>query len=274
MSLIEIELKGLSIGIDGCHIVKNIEMALPSGDNLIVMGPNGSGKSSLLKVLSGIQERSLEVEFSTFHFRGQEVSSLDYDQRAKFWTIVPQFPEWQRGLKVFQYLEFSRFPYFDEGRGGDPKLLEALSNGLGLRGLLDKNLEHLSGGERKRVAIAAALYQDVPVVFLDEPFQALDPLAKLELAHFLKQWQKERNISYVVASHDFYWAHFLCDQVLFLKRGEPLFYGNKDKVFTAQNLEAVYDVPFKWIKDSDGLEFFMPLNSKSCQSRTQGSGHE
>lgn len=262
MSSEVIELNDLEVGIGDCHIVRGVNLELSKGQSLVVMGPNGSGKSTLLKAMTGIQNDTLSLSYSRFICDGFEYSELDYSKRSRLWTIVPQFPEWQQGLKVAQYLEYSRFPLFKEGKGSDGELLAEICEGLGLKGLLDKNLEVLSGGERKRVAIAAALYQDVGLVYLDEPFQALDPLAKIELANFLKNWQKKKDLTYVIASHDFYWSYQLCDQILFLKKGDPLFYGNKKENFTAENLEKVYDVSFEWVKLGNEDGFFCPLKAK------------
>jgi iron complex transport system ATP-binding protein len=263
MSSHELTLENLEVGIDGCHIVKGISLELLKGESLILMGPNGSGKSTVIKTLSGIEENNLKVSFSRFHHRGKDILSLDHKERSLLWTVVPQFPEWQKGLKVSSYLEYSRFPYFSHSGGHDPHLLEQISEGLGIHGLYRKNLEHLSGGERKRVAIAAALYQDVSLVYLDEPFQALDPLAKMELASFLKKWQKEKDLSFVIASHDFYWSHELCDKVMFLKSGELKFYGKKEETFIAKNLEDVYGVAFKWVELDEAGGFFMPLSERA-----------
>lgn len=260
-----LKLSNLSVFIEECPIVKEISLSLGKSETLVLMGPNGSGKSTVLMTLVGAQNsllRTSSFKFTLSEDEGEaDILKASPEERADLLTIVPQFPEFQRGLIVRKYLTFSRFNFLNKGFGENEGLLDEIIKGLGLQSLLDKRMDYLSGGELKRVAIAAALYQETPLILFDEPFQALDPKVKNSLADFLREWQKKKNCSYIITSHDFFWSYQLADKALLLKRGEVLKFGNKEDVLNAENLKETYQTEFSWVDVNGRDGFFMPLSS-------------
>ncbi len=263
-------LDALSVQIESCPIIKEISFSLEKGETLVLMGPNGSGKSTLLMTLAGAQNSQLSIPPFQFQIDGHDLLHLSSEKRAELMTIVPQFPEFQVGLPVRKYLSYSRYNLLKLGHGEDEGLLGEIVEGLNLENLLNRPMEYLSGGELKRVALAAALYQNVPLIIFDEPFQALDPRVKDSIAHFLLSWQKKKNCSFIISSHDFYWSYKIADKALFLKKGEVLFYGEREKIFTSDHLKETYDIDFKWV-DIEGDEgFFLPLSTQRGEVLSEG----
>ncbi len=255
------EIRNHNVLIGSCHIVKNITFSITAGETLVIMGPNGSGKSTLLNSMAGTHATGLTIENEAFEIQGKDVNSLDLFERSNLFSIVPQFPEWQSGLSVEKYFYFSRFNHLRAMGGEDLELLEEIITELKIKNLMKRKMNELSGGELKRISIAAALYQNVPVVFLDEPFQALDPQVKDSLAKFLISWQKNKGTTFIMASHDFYWSYKLASKVVFLKKGETLFQGDLADTFTSENLKSVYDINFEWVNTANNDGFFHPVGS-------------
>ncbi|MCR9206144.1 MAG: ABC transporter ATP-binding protein, partial [Halobacteriovoraceae bacterium] len=187
-----------------------------------------------------------------------QILEKEIQERGRLFSYVPQFPEIQEGLTLNKYLELSRYPYWGENNFVDPELKEKVLSHLNLKSFLERDLTTLSGGELKKAMIAGAFYQQTPLVFLDEPFQALDPKVKSEVAHFLKSWKEEYGTTYVIVSHDFLWSFYLGDFSLFLKQGELKAFGATKSVFNPSNLTEVFEHPFSTFTDSKGAEFYLP----------------
>lgn len=256
------QISGLNVLIESCSIVRDINFNFNKGETIVLMGPNGSGKSTFLMSLAGAQNNGLTLSPFSCSIAGKDFNKLSQEEKAHLLTIVPQFPELQIGLSVRKYLTFSRFNFLQRGEGEDERLLAEIVKGLKLEPLLNKRMDFLSGGELKRVAIAAALYQDVPLVLFDEPFQALDPKVKDFLASFLIEWQKEKNCSYIISTHEFYWSYQIAHKALLLKQGEVLHFGKREDIFKADYLEETYDIPFQWLKTDDQSGFFFPVEGR------------
>lgn len=254
-------LLGHSVLMDNCHIVKDIDLEIFSGETTVIMGPNGSGKSTLLNSMVGTEASNLRSSNETYLIHERNFKTLSLLERSRLFSIVPQFPEWQIGLTVENYFYFSRYNHLISEGGEDLELLNEIVKELSLEPLMKKNMEQLSGGELKRVSVAAALYQNTPIVFLDEPFQALDPQVKNALANFLVSWQKRKGTSFIIASHDFYWSYKISHKAIFLKRGEVLESGETQKVFNAETLKKLYDIPFEWVMSDHKIGFFHPVGS-------------
>ena len=249
---------GLSVKIQGCHILKDISFEIPQGSSLVIMGPNGSGKTTLLRFLTGLTLESLSFDYQNYEFSKNKILEKEIHERGKLFSYVPQFPEIQEGLTLSKYLELSRYPYFGEENFHDERLRNRIVSLLKLESFLDRDLTTLSGGELKKSMIAGAFYQETPLVFLDEPFQALDPLVKSEVSHFLKVWKNENKTTYVFVSHDFYWGYLLSDYCLFLKQGELVSFSEKSQNFNPEVLESVFDQKFLTLKDASEKEFYIP----------------
>ena len=167
MSLLEI--KDLKLSLDGNGILNGMNLSIPEGHVYAVVGPNGAGKSSLSYTIMGLDGyRNIEGDII---FDGESIKNMDIDERArKGITLAWQDPARFEGLSVVKYIEC----------GAADKSLENIKNALDHVGLsFDKYSARavdttLSGGERKKVELAAILAMKPRLVILDEPDSGID----------------------------------------------------------------------------------------------------
>jgi len=158
----------LSHRIGKKQILKNLEFSLAANDFVLIFGPNGAGKSTLLKLMAGI----IAAEHGGI-FIGQE-NILHYSKKKLATQIayLPQFDEFNLPLLVKDILLSGRYPYqsfFRKYSRQDYEIFEKTVERFALADYLDRNMQTLSGGERKKVLLASAFIQDVPLILLDEP---------------------------------------------------------------------------------------------------------
>lgn len=247
-------LKKHSVLIEHCPIIKDIDLELEMGEVITILGPNGSGKSTLLHSLMGtLNSKDLKLVCFDSHLMGKGLMDFSLQKKAEIMTAVLQRPEIHPQLTVRQYFEFSK-----PDQKIDPVHFEEIVSFLQLKPLLNRTLGTLSGGEFKKVAIGAALYQETKIVLLDEPFQALDPKSKEVVGHTINFFKSHRDVSFVIAAHDFYWAKHLADKALLLKRGESVAYGKAEDVLTVDNLSKTFGMEFSRYQNEEGEDFIYP----------------
>ncbi|MGH3798291.1 MAG: ATP-binding cassette domain-containing protein [Pseudonocardiaceae bacterium] len=187
------------------------------GDHLAILGPSGSGKSFTLRLLAGLAPlRAGHVRLGQ-----QELGLLPTEQRAI--GYVPQDASLLPHLNVWRQVTF--------GVGTDPAIAAHWLAKLKLSGLEDRKPEQLSGGQRRRVALARALARQPQVLLLDEPFTGLDAPVRDELRRELRRLQRETRVTTVLVTHDPEEAALLADEVLLMNVGHALQAGPQREVF-------------------------------------------
>lgn len=160
--------------------LKDIDLQIQSGEFFIFLGPSGCGKSTLLRIMSG-----LEKEFSGNLILGQDIKSNDLSFVFQQFALLP----W---MSVFENCEL---PLLSGDLSKDERktrVLEQLKK-LGLENFSNSPPKELSGGMKQRVGIARALVTDPKIIFMDEPFSALDSFtAKVLREEVLSIWQNEK----------------------------------------------------------------------------------
>ncbi|MBS4190639.1 ATP-binding cassette domain-containing protein [Bacillus sp. FJAT-49705] len=204
------------------------ELSIFHGEILGVMGPNGAGKSTLVKILSCLQAPTSGKIF----YNGVEVpaGNVSLEQRRK-WAVVLQqtlifdttvFQNVAAGLKI------RKVP-----KAMIKEKVEYWLEKFGISHLAKKNAHQLSGGEAQRVNLARALILEPEVLYLDEPFSALDYPTKVRLIRDFSSILKETSTTTVFVSHDISEVKFLTDRLAILKLGEIIQLG-----FTAEVLQT------------------------------------
>lgn len=177
--------KTFSEGDHHTTVLKDIDLTVKKGEFLMLLGPSGSGKSTLLRIMTGLIEASsgkVEIEPNI-------KQALIFQNFALFpWLSVIDNIEF--GLKMAGMVEHER-----------RRLAEAEIELMGLKGFENHYPRELSGGMKQRVGIARALVMSPDIVFLDEPFSALDSFTSRKLrADLLKIWE-ERKFTLVMVTH-------------------------------------------------------------------------
>ena len=168
-----------------------LSMQVATGERVALLGANGSGKSTLLRLLAGLSF----PEAGGISFFGQPVTERNLQEEAFFFSFRRRV-----GL-VFQNPDVQLFnpSVFDEVAFGPLQLrwpkaqirekVEAALESMGISHLRDRAPHRLSGGEKKRVALASVLVTDPEVLLLDEPSAALDPMSQAQIIALLKSWK-------------------------------------------------------------------------------------
>jgi iron complex transport system ATP-binding protein len=236
-----IDVAGLSYSVGASPILRDLSFAVEKNDFVLVFGQNGAGKSTLMKILSGI----VAASGGRVSIAGKDVGLYSRRELATVLSYLPQADEFSLPILVKDVLLSGRYPYrslFKKFSGHDRELFEKGIERFSLGGLLERNIQTLSGGERKKVLLATAFIQDVPLILLDEPLSSLDPGSTVGLKKMLVDLHGEGR-TIVLVSHEI--EHFFsqANKLLALKRGTKSYFG--EKKFSRQLFQQVYDVSFQ-----------------------------
>lgn len=221
-------------------VLSRIETCLAEGEFYAVIGPNGAGKSTLLGLLSGrLQPCSGEVSLDNKPVC--QWSRLEYARRV---AVVPQREDPVFDFSVREVVLMGRFPY-QKGPFGLEELhdLEVVKWALeetDLIPLAERPIGSLSGGERQRVLVARALAQETPVLLLDEPNSALDPLHQKMLMDLFLRLNREQGKTLILVSHDLSLVGSYARRVLVLVQGCVQREGPTEEIFESDFLSGVY----------------------------------
>ena len=197
---------------DGTMVLNGLSLAVAAGESVAILGPNGAGKTTLLLQLI----RILHPETGTITVDGIELADESAREVRRRIGMVFQDPDDQ--LFMPSVREDVAFGPANFGHNGDE--LEAIVDRalaqVGMTGAKHRAPHHLSGGERRRVALATVLAMDPALLILDEPSSNLDPAGRRELAGVLA----DLDTTLVMVTHDLPYALELCERTVIIDAGE------------------------------------------------------
>jgi len=197
---------------DGREALRGVDMEVGVGQRVAILGPNGAGKTTLALHLNGIHEALA----GTVTVGDLELTTDSVAEIRRRIGLVFQDPDDQLFMPtVAADVAFGPANLGLSGAALDERVAEALG-AVEAEGLADRAPHHLSGGERRRVAIATVLAMRPDLLVLDEPTSGLDPAGRRELIATLQSLE----ITQLVITHDLPFALELCDRALILDRGE------------------------------------------------------
>ena len=229
---IRLSCENIELKLDKKKILKDISLEVRSGEILALLGESGCGKSSLLKAMLGLYPLSKGKIF----FQGKEIQNLPSHKRGI--SVVFQdlrlFPHLNVGENVGFSLELQKVPKAER-----KQRVEELLKLVQLESYSERRIDCHSGGQMQRVAIARALAMNEKLLFLDEPFSALDPNLRREMGDFLLELQKQENLTVVLVTHDQEEALRLAHRIALMKDGEILQVDEGEKLYYAPVNEYV-----------------------------------
>lgn len=241
----------LSLSIEGKPILKNVSFALPEGASLAIVGPNGAGKTTLLKCLLRLCA-TYRGEVSLF---GKELRRYGRRDLARIAAYVPQAGVEPTPFTVEEFILLARYPYlspFSHVTQSDREIAREAMEQSDVAHFAQRLMHTLSGGERQKVHIAAALTQQPRVMLLDEATAFLDYRHQVEVLELVAKLRREKGLTVIAVTHDLNQGVLHYDSVLALKKGETAFMGTPHELLEPGRLESIYGVSFERIQGEDG----------------------
>ena len=224
----------LTKAIDGQQILRGVDLQVDAGETLVIIGRSGSGKSVLLKHLIGLMTpTSGEVRIE-----GRQIVGLSERQLLPIRKSVGMMFQ---GCALFDAMtveENVAFPLREAGER-NPKIIhdkvaEALEV-VDLTGHEQKMPVNLSGGMKKRVALARVVITRPHCVLYDEPTAGLDPVVSDSINHLIRRLQKRFGMTSIVVTHDMKCAAYVADKIAYLHEGAIYFYGTFQELMASKD---------------------------------------
>ncbi|MDR2097117.1 MAG: ABC transporter ATP-binding protein [Spirochaetaceae bacterium] len=233
-------------------VLQNVSFEAVSGEITAILGNNGAGKSTLLKCLC----RLLRPTRGTAEIDGEDMLKLPHNDAAKKIAFVPQEAP-VPCLTVYDAVMLGRTPYIRWGLGEeDRRIVREVLARMKLEKAAVRFLPELSGGERQKVTLARSLAQNPKTLLLDEPTSNLDLKNQHEALTLVRTICAERGIAVIMAIHDINLALKYCDKFVLMRTNRVFACGGWE-IITAENIEAVYDIPVR-VYDMDGERLIVP----------------
>lgn len=233
---------GLSVGYGKKVIVNGIEFEVKQGEILTLIGPNGAGKSTVLKTIAGYLSR-LD---GTVTIDGENTERISEKEMAKKLSVVLTERIRPELMTCREVVETGRYPY--TGNFGilsekDKEIVGKAIETVSMQYYADSDFSSISDGQRQRVMLARAICQEPEILILDEPTSYLDIHHKIQFLEILRSLAKEKQMAVILSMHELDFAEKISDYVLCIKDSKISLSGTPDKIFTAENIMGLYDIP-------------------------------
>lgn len=229
-----IEIRNLIKKFDGRAVLDGLDLIIPEGKITVIMGGSGCGKSTLLRHLIGLlQPTSGEVLID-----GKDIARLDEkgmnEVRKKFGMLF-QGSALFNSMSVGENVAVPLKEHTTLSAEIIRIIVRVKLELVGLTGFENFMPHQISGGMKKRVALARAIALDPKIVFYDEPGAGLDPITASMIDHLILDLSKKLNITSVVVTHEMKSAFRIADQVIILHKGKVLQVGTAEEIKNSTN---------------------------------------
>jgi phospholipid/cholesterol/gamma-HCH transport system ATP-binding protein len=215
-----IEIKGLNKSFGSNHVLVGFHLYLNEGENLVVMGKSGSGKSVMIKCLIGLEQPD-SGEIVIMDKNMNDINSEDLDEIRTEVGFLFQGSALYDSMSVRENLEFplrrhtKKFGVIEDTT---PLVMEALDS-VGLGNTIDLMPNELSGGMKRRIALARTLILKPKIILYDEPTTGLDPITSKEIIMLMKSVQEKYKTSSIIITHDIDCARVIANRMILLIDG-------------------------------------------------------
>ena len=248
-----LDVSGLRVSVPGRVLVDALDMTLAGGEFIAVLGRNGSGKTLSLLTLAGLRA----PDTGAIRLGGDTMHALPRQQVAKRLALLPQDTDDIFPATVLDTALIGRHPHIGRLRWEAPEDHELARDSLarvGIADLADRDVLSLSGGERRRLAIAQILTQAPDVYLLDEPTNHLDPQHQVDTLRVFRQLADE-GAGIIASLHDVNLAARVADRCLLLFGDGRWEFGATGEVLDEARLEALFETPIEAVDWRDGRIF-------------------
>lgn len=240
----------LTLGYKPDHpVVRDLDLALPTGRVSAIIGANGSGKSTVLRALA----RLLRPQAGAVLLDGQDLHQLPTRDVARKLGLLPQGPVTPDGITVADLVRRGRTPHtsvFRQWSVADQQAVDTALATTGMTELAQEQVDSLSGGQRQRAWLAMTVAQDTPLLLLDEPTTFLDVAHQLDVLELVRDLNAAgRTIAMVL--HDVNQAVRYADHLVAMSDGRVVAAGPPAQVLTPELLGEVFGVRCHLLPDPD-----------------------
>ncbi|MFB3819088.1 MAG: ABC transporter ATP-binding protein [Candidatus Methylomirabilales bacterium] len=226
-----VELRGVQKAFNGLHVLRGVDLAIQAGESLTIMGGSGTGKSVLLRLVIGL----VKPDAGQILIEGQDIvplSERDLLRARRRVGMVFQNAALFDSLSVGENVAFALREHTDLDEAAiQARVSEALEL-VGLAGIQGKEPADLSGGMRKRVAVARAIALPPSILLYDEPTTGLDPANVDKITDLILDLKTKLGVTSVVVTHDMPSAFKVSDRLAMLHQGRIAAVGTPDEIQT------------------------------------------
>jgi iron complex transport system ATP-binding protein len=241
------QIEGLSVKAGGTTILQDITFDVAEGESLAIIGPNGAGKTTLLRSLM----RMISGVTGSIRVFGRPLAACSQRELARMVSYVPQAEGRTLPFTVREFMLMARYPHmspFSHLTARDNEVVDRAMERTGMAVFAERGMDTLSGGERQKVFVAAALAQEPRVLLLDEPTTFLDYRHQVEVLELVERLHREGGLTVLSVTHDLNQGALAGDRVLALRQGRTTFHGTPQELLAhPEILSGIYDTEFDYI---------------------------
>ncbi|MGI6189612.1 MAG: ATP-binding cassette domain-containing protein [Clostridiales bacterium] len=245
-----------------------LDFVVHEGERVVVLGPNGAGKTTLLSHILGL----LSPVEGSVHVMGLEPGKNFRTIRRNIGVVFQNVDEQIIGPTVFDDIAFT--PRNERiKRDETERRVMSVAKMVGIEDILEKIPHYLSGGQKKKVALAGAIVMEPKLLVLDEPFDGLDPVSKREMIELLNRLNREKNITLIITTHDVNLVPYVADIVYVIydgkivMRGKPYEVFSEKEILEAANLEPPVLVDLFLYLREKGLDTTVPTTLEQAKKQ-------
>lgn len=218
------EVRDLRKSYGSRRVLDGLDLVVERGESLVILGRSGSGKSVTLRLLVGLEP----PDSGSIRIDGDEIVGLPEEKLLPMRKRVAMLFQGGALFDSMNVRENLAFPLREHGERSESSIDERVKELLAkvhLEGIERKFPADLSGGMKKRVALARALALEPEAVLYDEPTTGLDPMMSASIARLIRETQARENATSIIVSHDLALARHVADRLAFLEEGRFRFLG-------------------------------------------------
>lgn len=208
-----------------------LDFVVNAGDRVVILGPNGAGKTTLLSHVLGL----LTPIEGTVEVLGLRPDKNFNAIRKSIGVVFQNVDEQIIGPKVYDDIAFTPRNEGYKKADVDERVMK-VAGMLGIEDILNKIPHYLSGGQKKKVALAGAISMLPKILILDEPFDGLDPKSKSEMIDLLNRLNSEYGITLIITTHDINVVPRIADLIYVIRKGLIISKGTAEEVFNQVDL--------------------------------------
>ena len=236
----ELSINEIGVTLARRAVLQDVSLQAAPGEMVVLLGPNGAGKTVLLRAVLGLVKR----DGGSVTAGGDDPVSLPAAERARRIAYLPQSRPLAWPVRVRDVVALGRFAHgASPGRlgGEDAATVERTLSACDLVALAERRCDTLSGGELSRVHLARAMAAETPLLLVDEPTEALDPLHQYQVMRLLRAYADAGNCALVVL-HEAALAARFADRLAWISRGRIVADGPPEETLTPERMAKVYGV--------------------------------